>query len=126
MNGGTYQVFGYKGKQVRDNLHSYDVVQAFESFRRAPRAGEVYNLGGCRENSVSVIEAIDLVAQICGRPVNWSYVDTNRIGDHICYISDMSKFKSHYPEWHITRSLNDILVEIAESELEKGYGQSPK
>jgi CDP-paratose 2-epimerase len=58
--------------------------------------------------------------------VNWSYVDTNRIGDHICYISDMSKFKSHYPEWHITRSLNDILVEIAESELEKGYGQSPK
>jgi CDP-paratose 2-epimerase len=125
ISGGTYRVFGYKGKQVRDNIHSYDVIQAFESFRRAPRPGEVYNLGGCRENSVSVLEAIDLVAEICGRPVSWSYVDTNRTGDHICYISNMSKFKSHYPEWQITRSLTHILVELAESELEKQIQANP-
>src|SRR5579863_1651684 len=125
ISGGTYTVFGYKGKQVRDNIHSYDVIQAFESFRRAPRPGEVYNLGGCRENSVSVVEAIDLVADICGRPLHWSYVDKNRIGDHICYISDMSKFKSHYPGWQITRSLTDILAEMAESELEKGVRAKP-
>ena len=117
LSGGTYKVFGYKGKQVRDNIHSYDVIQAFESFRRNPRPGEVYNLGGCRENSVSILEAIDLIGTICGRAIQWSYVETNRIGDHLCYISDMSKFKSHYPEWRLTRSLVDIITEIADSEL---------
>lgn len=117
LSGGTYNVYGYRGKQVRDNIHSYDVIQAFEAFRRDPRPGEVYNLGGCRENSVSILEAIDLIAGTCNRPVNWSYVKTNRIGDHICYISDMSKFKHHYPEWRITRSLKDIITEMVENEL---------
>jgi CDP-paratose 2-epimerase len=117
LSGGTYKVFGYKGKQVRDNIHSYDVIQAFEAFRRNPRPGEVYNLGGCRENSVSILEAIDLIGRICGRKIGWSYVETNRLGDHICYISDMTKFKTHYPEWRLTRSLTEIITEIAESEL---------
>ena len=117
LGGGTYKIFGYKGKQVRDNIHSYDVIQAFEAFRRNPRPGEVYNLGGCRENAVSILEAMTLTESICGRPIRCSYVDNNRIGDHICYISDMSKFKSHYPEWRLTRSLVDIVTEIVESEL---------
>ncbi len=125
LNNGTYKVFGYKGKQVRDNIHSYDVIQAFESFRRNPRPGEVYNLGGCRENSVSVLEAIDLIGAICGRAIDWSYVETNRVGDHVCYISDMSKFKKDYPEWQITRSLTDIITEIAESKQQKKLEMEP-
>jgi CDP-paratose 2-epimerase len=125
LSGGGYKVFGYKGKQVRDNLHSHDVIQAFEAFRRNPRAGEVYNLGGGRENSVSVLEAIELIKNICGRAINWSYVEANRVGDHICYISDMSKFTSHYPQWRLTRSLTDILTEIVESELRKKDEMEP-
>jgi CDP-paratose 2-epimerase len=114
--GGTYKVFGYKGKQVRDNIHSYDVIQAFEAFRHNPRPGSVYNLGGGRENSVSILEAFDIVEQISGKKVNWVYVDQNRIGDHICYISDLTKLKTDFPEWQITRSLTMILQEIVESE----------
>jgi CDP-paratose 2-epimerase len=125
LSGGGYKVFGYKGKQVRDNLHSHDVIQAFEAFRRNPRPGEVYNLGGGRENSVSVLEAIELIENICGRAINWSYVEANRMGDHICYISDMSKFTSHYPQWRVTRSLTDILTEIVESELRKKDEMEP-
>jgi CDP-paratose 2-epimerase len=125
LSGGGYKVFGYKGKQVRDNIHSYDVIQAFEAFRCNPRPGEVYNLGGGRENSVSVLEAIDLIGNICGRTINWSYVETNRIGDHICYITDMSKFTSHYPQWRLTRSLTDILTEIVASELRKKHETEP-
>lgn len=116
VNGGTYKVFGYKGKQVRDNIHSYDVIQAFEAFRRNPRPGEVYNLGGGRENSVSVLEAFDLVQELTGRKVNYVYVDQNRIGDHICYISDLRKLKEHFPEWGITRSLKDIFKEMVTAE----------
>ncbi|NER81124.1 MAG: NAD-dependent epimerase/dehydratase family protein [Leptolyngbya sp. SIO1D8] len=116
INDGTYKVFGYKGKQVRDNIHSYDVIQAFEAFRRQPRPGEVYNLGGGRGNSVSILEAFDLVGEITGRKMNWVYVDQNRIGDHICYISDLTKMKSHFPDWDITRSLNDILKEMVAAE----------
>jgi CDP-paratose 2-epimerase len=116
VRGETYKVFGYKGKQVRDNIHSYDVIQAFEAFRRHPRPGEVYNLGGGRENSVSVLEAFDWVETLTGRKVNWVYVDQNRIGDHICYISDLAKLKTHFPEWQITRSLEDILQEMVTAE----------
>lgn len=116
VNGGTYKVFGYKGKQVRDNIHSYDVIQAFEAFRRNPRPGEVYNLGGGRNNSVSILEAFDLVGDLVGRKMDWVYVDQNRVGDHICYISDLTKMKSHFPGWDITRSLSDILQEMVEAE----------
>ncbi len=116
ISGGTYKVFGYKGKQVRDNIHSYDVIQAFEAFRKTPKPGEVYNLGGGRENSVSILEAFDLIESLTGRKVNWVYVDQNRIGDHICYISDLSKLKSHFPGWSITRNLTDILQEIVTAE----------
>ncbi len=116
VTGGTYKVFGYKGKQVRDNIHSFDVIQSFEAFRGNPRPGEVYNLGGGRENSVSVLEAFDIVESLTGKKVNWTYVDQNRIGDHICYISDLGKLKSHFPEWQITRSLDHILKEIVAAE----------
>jgi CDP-paratose 2-epimerase len=116
VTGGTYKVFGYKGKQVRDNIHSYDVIQAFEAFRRSPRPGEVYNLGGGRDNSTSILETFDLVEELTGRKVNWVYVDQNRIGDHICYISDLRKLQSHFPEWQITYSLKDILQQIIAAE----------
>jgi CDP-paratose 2-epimerase len=112
VTGGTYKVFGYKGKQVRDNIHSYDVIQAFEAFRRNPRPGAVYNLGGGRGNSISILEAFDLVEAISGKKISWVYVDQNRIGDHICYISDLSKLKADFPEWQITRSLTTIVQEI--------------
>ncbi len=122
VTGGTYKVFGYKGKQVRDNIHSYDVIQAFEAFRRNPRPGEVYNLGGGRDNSVSVLEAFDKVGELVGKEMNWTYVDKNRIGDHLCYISDLSKLKEHFPDWGITRSLTDILEEMVAVEQER-YAQ---
>ena len=112
LTGGSYTVFGYKGKQVRDNIHSYDVVTAVEAFAAAPRPGEVYNLGGGRANSISMVEAIAKIEQLAGRKLNWRYVDENRIGDHICYISNLGKFQSHYPNWKITRSLDAILEEM--------------
>lgn len=113
--GRTYSIYGYGGKQVRDNLHSYDVIQAFEAFRLAPRPGEVYNLGGGRENSVSVREAVKLVETLTGRELLCTYVDVPRVGDHICYISDISKFKAHYPSWAVTHSLEGIISELIEA-----------
>ncbi|OLP20477.1 NAD-dependent epimerase [Leptolyngbya sp. 'hensonii'] len=121
VTGGTYKVFGYQGKQVRDNIHSYDVIQAFEAFRRNPQPGEVYNLGGGRDNSVSILEAFDLIENLTGHKVNWVYVDQNRIGDHICYISDLRKLKSHFSEWQITWNLTNILQEMIAAEQER-YG----
>ena len=118
----TYSVYGYKGKQVRDNLHSYDVIQAFEAFRRAPRPGEVYNLGGGRENSASVLEAMQLIGESTGREVRWTYVKKARLGDHVCYITDMSKFRSHYPEWTVTRSLENIIDELVRSHVGAARG----
>jgi len=112
ISGGTYTVFGYKAKQVRDNIHSFDVVRAIEEFASNPRAGEVYNLGGGRENSISMLEAIAKVEEMTGKKMNWQYVDQNRIGDHICYISDLTKFKSHYPNWKITIGLDEIFRQI--------------
>jgi CDP-paratose 2-epimerase len=120
LTGRNYSVFGYKGKQVRDNIHSHDVVRAIEEFAANPRPGEVYNMGGGRENSISMLEAIDRIGRMTGKKLDWRYVDEARKGDHICYISDLSKFRSHYPNWSITRSLDTILEEIiaAESRLQ--------
>jgi len=112
LSGGHYKIFGYKGKQVRDQIHCHDVVRALEEFANNPRPGEVYNLGGGRENSASILECIDAVEQLTGKKLSYEYVDENRKGDHICYISDLRKLKSHYPAWSITRSLSDILNEM--------------
>lgn len=123
-----YTIFGYKGKQVRDQIHSYDVIQAFEAFTANPRPGEVYNLGGGRDNSASVLEAIAMIENKIGRSVNWRYDEQNRRGDHICYISDLAKFKSHYPEWKLRYSLDDILdqlIEAEETRLNKQALQAP-
>jgi len=117
VEGRTYTVLGYKGKQVRDQIHSSDVIAAFDAFARNPRPGEVYNLGGGRGNSASVLECIRLVEAISGRKLQWQYVEQNRIGDHICYISDTRKFQRDYPEWRITRDLAAIVTEMVEAEL---------
>ena len=107
-----YSIFGYKGKQVRDNIHSYDVARFIEEFVKAPRVAEVYNIGGGKDNSVSILEAFDLIAKISGKSMKYKYVDQNRIGDHICYYSDLRKMKAHYPNWGITKSLEDVFVDI--------------
>ena len=112
LEGRTYKVFGYKGKQVRDNIHSHDVVAFIQRFIAAPRSGEVYNLGGGQTNSVSILEAFTLISEISGQAMNYEYVDQNRSGDHICYISDLTKLKSHYPGWKITKSLRTTFEEI--------------
>ena len=116
LSGGTYRIFGYRGKQVRDNIHSYDFVWAFEEFARNPRPGEVYNLGGGRANSISVLEAINLVQELTGERVRWVYEDQPRKGDHICYISDLGKTQSHFPDWRVSRDLTSILKEMIEAE----------
>lgn len=115
MQGKLYKIFGYKGKQVRDNIHSYDVVTFMNQFIDNPRVGEVYNLGGGRENSISILESFQLVESITGKKMVTEYVNENRIGDHICYISNLNKMKQHYPSWGITKSLNDIFNEIVQS-----------
>jgi CDP-paratose 2-epimerase len=112
LSGSTYSVFGYKAKQVRDNIHSHDVVRAMEEFAANPRPGEVYNLGGGRANSVSMLEAIAKVEEMTGKKLNWKYVEEARKGDHICYISDLRKFQSHNPNWGISKSLDTIFQEI--------------
>jgi CDP-paratose 2-epimerase len=122
LSGGSYTIFGYKGKQVRDNLHSQDVVRAFEEFAKNPRPGEVYNLGGGRENSVSVIEAIALVEEMTGGKITRTYRERARKGDHICYISNLRKLKAHYPEWSVTRSLSAILQELIAAERHHASG----
>ena len=119
LSGRPYTVHGYKGKQVRDNIHSFDVVRAFEEFARNPRPGEVYNLGGGRDNSVSMLEAIARIEALTGRKINWTYSEQARKGDHICYISNLAKLKSHYPDWSVTRSLDTILNEMVVAEREQ-------
>ncbi|HWE95069.1 MAG TPA: NAD-dependent epimerase/dehydratase family protein [Tepidisphaeraceae bacterium] len=114
--GGRYTIFGYKGKQVRDNIHGEDVVRACEAFWRNPRPGEAYNLGGGRANSCSLLEALSAAGELAGKRVEVEYSDAARKGDHICYITDMSKFRSHFPEWGITRSLEGIYEELAGSD----------
>jgi CDP-paratose 2-epimerase len=116
LSGNAYTVFGYKGKQVRDNIHSFDVVRAFEEFARNPRPSKVYNLGGGRANSVSMLEAIWRIEALTGRKINWTYSEQARKGDHICYISNLAKLKSDFPGWSLTRSLDSILEEMVASE----------
>jgi CDP-paratose 2-epimerase len=111
--GRTYRIFGYKGKQVRDNIHSFDVCSAILAFADAPRAAAVYNLGGGRENSISVLEAIARFEGLIGKRLRVEYVDEPRVGDHVCYISDLGAFSRDYPAWRLTRSLDDILRELA-------------
>jgi CDP-paratose 2-epimerase len=118
LSGGVYTIYGYKGKQVRDNLHSFDVVRAFEEFAINPRPGEVYNLGGGRDNSISILEAIGRVEALTGRKIEWTYKEQARRGDHICYISNLAKFKNHYPGWSVTRSLDSTLQEMLAAERE--------
>ena len=107
-----YTVFGYKGKQVRDNIHSYDVARFIEEFVNAPRSAEVYNLGGGKDNTCSILEAFQMISDISGKPMKYQYSDENRIGDHICYYSDLRKMKRDYPNWTITKSLESIFQEI--------------
>jgi CDP-paratose 2-epimerase len=104
-----YTVFGYKGKQVRDNIHSADLIAAFHAFFQSPRNGEVYNIGGGRESHCSMLEAIALCQEITGREMSWSYSEDHRVGDHIWYVSDLTRFKEHYPDWRITHDVPEIL-----------------
>jgi CDP-paratose 2-epimerase len=115
LEGTHYTVFGYKAKQVRDNIHSHDVVRFIEAFIQRPRAGAVYNLGGGKQNAISMLEAFALAEDISGRPMEWSYSEENRIGDHICYYSDLSRMRADYPEWDITKDLRTTFEEIVES-----------
>ena len=111
----TYRIYGYKGKQVRDNIHSFDVATAVEAIYHNPRAGEVYNLGGGRANSCSILEAFDIVREMSGKEMKYRYLEQHREGDHICYITNLAHFQNHYPQWSITRSLRDIFVEIIDA-----------
>jgi CDP-paratose 2-epimerase len=113
----TYTIYGYKAKQVRDQIHSHDVVRAFEAFLDNPRPGEVYNVGGGKVNSVSMMETIDRVEQLLGTKIDTRYTDQARTGDHICYYSDLAKLRAHFPGWDITRSLDDIFEEFAEASV---------
>ena len=112
LEGREYKIFGYKGKQVRDNIHSLDVARFMAAFVAAPRAGEVYNLGGGKANSASILEAFALAEKHTGRAQVYRYLDQNRVGDHICYYSDLRKMRAHYPAWDITRTLDDTIAEI--------------
>ncbi len=112
ITGDPYTVFGYGGKQVRDNIHSADLVAAFAAFQRAPRAGAVYNIGGGRQSNCSMLEAITLCEQIAGKPLNWTLSDYNRTGDHRWWISDLSPFQRDYPDWALTHTIETILEEI--------------
>jgi CDP-paratose 2-epimerase len=109
----TYRIYGYKGKQVRDNLHSQDVCAAMVAFYESPRAAAVYNLGGGRANSISINEAINRMQELLGKRLNTLYIETQRVGDHVCYISDLRRFQQDYPEWKIEVSLEDILTQFA-------------
>jgi CDP-paratose 2-epimerase len=111
-----YNVFGYKGKQVRDNIHSSDVIQFMDLFIANPRIAEVYNIGGGKDNSCSILEAFSLTEQVTGKKMIYEYVNENRIGDHICYYSDLSKMKEHYPKFEITKNLNYIIENIYKNE----------
>ena len=111
-----YTIYGYKGKQVRDQIHSRDLIRAMQAFAQKPRPGEVYNMGGGRENSASFVVCIALIEKRIGRKILTVYKDENRKGDHICYISDLRKFKNHYPEWSLTRTLDSIVDELIKAE----------
>lgn len=115
LEGREYKVFGYKGKQVRDNIHSEDVARFIHAFVDTPRVAEVYNIGGGRDNSCSILEAFEIAASFSGRSQIYSYMDENRVGDHICYYSDLSKMRQHYPRWDISQGLTETIGQIVEA-----------
>jgi len=115
LEGKTYSIYGYKGKQVRDNIHSLDVVRFMEAFIQNPRIAEVYNLGGGKENTCSILEAFAITESFTGKAQQYQYIDKNREGDHICYYSDLRKMKAHYPAWDITESLKETIRQIVEA-----------
>lgn len=115
LEGREYRVFGYRGKQVRDNIHAHDVARFIEAFISAPRMGEVYNIGGGKDNSCSILEAFKIAEHFTGNPMKFTYVEENRIGDHICYYSDLRKMREHYPNWDISISLEETIRQIVES-----------
>jgi CDP-paratose 2-epimerase len=125
VTGQPYTVHGYRGKQVRDNIHSADLIAAFDAFFRSPRSGEVYNVGGGRDSNCSMMEAIEQCEEIVGRPMSATYSDINRVGDHIWWISSLEKFKSHYPDWKIRRDVPAILREIYEHNKERWQKETP-
>jgi CDP-paratose 2-epimerase len=114
LEGTTYKIFGYKGKQVRDNIHSLDVARFIAAYIDAPRPGEVYNLGGGKPNSTSILEAFKIAESFTGKSQVFTYVDKNRVGDHICYYSDLGKIHKHFPGWAITQSLEETIRQIVE------------
>ena len=125
ITGKKYEIYGYKGKQVRDNIHSRDLVEAFRLFHENPRHGEVYNIGGGRHSNPSVLEAIELCREITGRRLNFEYVDKNRTGDHIWWISGVNKFISHYPQWKPLYGSSEIMAEIYETQKALLAGGTP-
>ena len=125
LEGKEYRIYGYKGKQVRDNIHAEDVARFMFEFYQKPRCGEVYNLGGGKENSCSILEAIQMAEACTGKKQTHRYVDQARIGDHICYYSDLSKMKTHYPQWKPQHSLQDIFQEIVASWHDRLCDTSP-
>lgn len=112
LSGKTYRIYGYKGKQVRDNIHSFDVARAIEEIYANPRCGEVYNMGGGRANSCSILEAFDMVEELTGKKMQYEYLDQPRVGDHICYISDLTGFQKHYPQWSVTKGLDNVFRDM--------------
>ncbi|MDD2733604.1 MAG: NAD-dependent epimerase/dehydratase family protein [Desulfuromonadaceae bacterium] len=125
LEGREYTVFGYKGKQVRDNIHSVDVARFIHAFYDSPRCGEVYNIGGGKANSCSILEAFSLTEEFSGEKQVYTYVEQHRIGDHLCYYSDLTKMKSHYPQWNISIDLKQIVAQIVTSWQERLSGENP-
>jgi len=125
ISGRPYKVYGYKGKQVRDAIHSHDLIRCFDEVAGAPRVAEVYNIGGGRFSNCSVIEAIDLAQEISGRELEWSYEEANRIGDHIWWIGDNGRFEAHYPEWRLEYDVRRILEEIHDANVERWRADAP-
>jgi CDP-paratose 2-epimerase len=123
--GRPYTVFGYKGKQVRDNIHSTDLIRAFDAFFRAPQSAKVYNIGGGRFSNCSMIEAIRMCEEITGRPMRWDYTDANRTGDHIWWVSDLTRFKSDYPDWKLEYDVHAILREMYDLNRERWESEAP-
>lgn len=115
LEGTEYTIFGYKGKQVRDNIHSHDVANFIHEFYKSPRCGEVYNIGGGKQNSCSILESFKIVEEFSGKRQVFKYMEQNRIGDHICYYSNLDKMMAHYPEWKVTKSISQIIEEIVQS-----------
>ena len=124
VTGRPYTIFGYKAKQVRDNIHATDLISAFDHFYRAPRVAEVYNIGGGRAINCSMLEAIDVAERLSGKKLDWTYSDENRIGDHMWYVSDIRRFQNHYPEWKFTHDLDSIMAEIHDKMAERWLAEA--